>query len=126
VLISRSILNKLGVKTGYNDELLCFPPERMASHVQYPFQVKNASFEIYPNPSFGMFCIKTSDFDFDQSKILITDLSGREIDFRYWLIDKKSVELDLLNASPGIYLIKVIENITGTSVGYSRLILIRQ
>jgi hypothetical protein len=122
VFISRSILNNLGVKNGYHDEMICYSPERISYFTQPISQSEMTKIHIFPNPGTGLFYLTSFEIDFSQTNLRLTDLSGREIDFKFRMNDINYVEVVLLNASPGVYFVYVFDNLTGKSVGYSRLI----
>jgi hypothetical protein len=84
VFVSRSILNQLGVKSGFDDELNCYPPERITNNNYVHEERDFSKIHIYPNPSSGIFYLSSSLIDFSQTNLRLTDLSGRE----NWYIQK--------------------------------------
>ena len=67
-----------------------------------------ASLVIYPNPSNGIFNIATKDIEIDA--IEVYDALGKQISIKYNTANASNVELDLTNASTGIYFVRIQSN----------------
>lgn len=65
---------------------------------------------IMPNPSDGVFRIEWSDPSFNHFRVEVNNLVGNKIFEQYVNGTEKSVQLNLKNVKPGIYLIKVINS----------------
>jgi hypothetical protein len=63
-----------------------------------------ASIEVYPNPSFDEFTVKVSSSLYQQPDFIISDLSGRAIEFSWNKVDESSWVIDIPH--PGFYFVK--------------------
>ena len=70
-------------------------------------------FEIFPNPSSGIFNLYFEDFSIENFDLSIVDISGQLIlnkDYSFSKDSPRAVTINLLNLSQGIYLLKVKAN----------------
>ena len=63
---------------------------------------------VYPNPSSGIFNVKLNSFINSEIEISVYDILGREISQNSFnTISNFNEEIDISNASPGIYLMSI-------------------
>jgi hypothetical protein len=63
-----------------------------------------ASIEVYPNPSFDEFTVKVSSSLYHQPDFIISDLSGRAIEFSWKKVDESTWVINIPH--PGFYFLK--------------------
>jgi hypothetical protein len=76
----------------------------LSSDNNNPFSIK-----VNPNPSAGSFIAKLIDPETIIKEIYIKEISGRAVDGKFNRIDINSVEVVIVNAEPGMYLLQIID-----------------
>lgn len=126
VFIARSVLNNLGYKNSYNDELLCYPTMRLSNEHQSKSNPAGVEIKCVPNPNTGSFMIYSQSLDISTCKIMISDVAGSKIDFRIEKTGIKSVSVTLNKTVPGIYLIRVFDPVSGAQQTSEPLIILNE
>ncbi len=126
VFIARSVLNSLGYKNSYNDELLCYPAMRLAIVNTPKSQPVGTKIKCVPNPNTGSFMLYSQSIDISTCKIMISDVVGSNVDFSIEKSVVGGVSIALAGSVPGIYLVRVFDQVSGALKAAETLIIINE
>ncbi|MBK9047742.1 MAG: T9SS type A sorting domain-containing protein [Bacteroidetes bacterium] len=126
VFIARSVLNSHGYKNSYNDEMLCYPSMRVSNLHPSKSQSLGTKIKCFPNPNTGSFLIYSNSIDIENCKIIVTNVMGGTLDFVQGSSNKNAVSVTLKKTTPGIYLIRVFELVSGELQAAEPLIIINE
>ena len=107
-----------GMCMGFNNHLaVCNWGSHFVNFIDLtPFGVNelrsHADFDLYPNPTMGVFQIDLSGLNTKEANLLVYDISGKEI-YRRNLMEENLIgkmELDFSFLNPGTYFITVVNN----------------
>jgi len=120
-IVTDNTLNRDGVDTVYNCEVLKFADQEVAANTlaTEDFELVKA-FKMFPNPSSNMVTIKLDNLKFSTLKITIYDLVGREVQQSEH--KENTISFCTESYSKGIYLVKIKRD-TNNSILTKKLII---
>jgi hypothetical protein len=66
--------------------------------------------ELYPNPAIDFCVVKSSEYDLNNERIQIFDITGRELNFQFLSRSKNEVVMDTRNIPNGTYILQTTKN----------------